>query len=135
MSKSDRNQLSRIDLTDSPELVQKKIMKSVTDSTSTLTYDPENRPGVANLINIHSSLADISTNQIVEDIANLNKVQYKQFVAKVINTEIQPISKEITRLLGDKDYLQSVLRNGAEKATEIAEKTMTEVKQKVGISW
>ena len=135
MSKSDRNQLSRIDLTDSPELVQKKIMKSVTDSTSTLTYDPENRPGVANLINIHSSLADISTNQIVEDIANLNKVQYKQFVAEVINTEIQPISKEITRLLGDKDYLQSVLRNDAEKATEIAEKTMTEVKQKVGISW
>ena len=134
MSKSDKNQQSRIDLTDSAELVQKKIMKSMTDATSALTYDPEKRPGVANLINIHSSLAEISTNQIVEDNTNLNKVQYKQLVAEVINAEIQPISKEVTRLLGDKDYLQSVLRDGADKATEIAEKTMTEVKQKVGIS-
>ena len=134
MSKSDKNQLSRIDLTDSAELVQKKIMKSMTDATSALTYDLDNRPGVANLINIHSSLAEISTNQIVEDNAKLNKVQYKQLVADVINAEIQPISKEVIRLLGDRDYLQSVLRNGADKATEIAEKTMTEVKQKVGIS-
>ena len=134
MSKSDKNELSRIDLTDSAELVQKKIMKSVTDGISALTFDPENRPGVANLMNIHSSLAEISTNQIVEDNASLNKVQYKQLVADVINAEIQPISKEVTRLLGDKDYLQKVLRNGAEKATEIAENTMTEVKQKVGIS-
>ena len=128
------NELSRIDLTDSADMVQKKIMKSVTDGISALTFDPENRPGVANLMNIHSSLAEISTNQIVEDNASLNKVKYKQLVADVINAEIQPISKEVTRLLGDKDYLQKVLRNGAEKATEIAENTMTEVKQKVGIS-
>lgn len=134
MSKSDLNDLSRIDLTDGPNIIHKKIKKAVTDNTSSISYDPENRPGVANLINIHSSLADIPTNDIVEQSAGLNKVEYKQKVADIINDEIQPISKEITKLLGDKYYLQTVLRMGADKAIEIAEKTMNEVKQKVGIS-
>lgn len=134
MSKSDLNDLSRIDLTDGPDIIHKKIKKAVTDNTSSISYDPENRPGVANLINIHSSLADIPTNDIVEQSAGLNKVEYKQKVADIINDEIQPISKEITKLLGDKYYLQTVLRMGADKAIEIAEKTMNEVRPKVGIS-
>lgn len=85
-------------------------------------------------MNIHSSLADISPNQAVEESVSLNTVGYKEKVSEVINEAIQPISMEITKLLGDKDYLQTVLKMGAEKASEIAENTMTEVKQKVGIS-
>ena len=134
MSKSDTNQLSRIDLTDNPDLICKKIKKSVTDTTSSISYDPENRPGISNLVNIHSSLSDISPNQAVEESVSLNTVTYKEKVAEVVNEAIQPISKEITRLLGDQDYVQSVLKTGAEKACEIAECTMKEVKQKVGIS-
>ena len=134
MSKSDTNQRSRIDLTDSPDIVTTKLKKAVSDTTRTISYDPENRPGIANLISIHSALTDIPPEQIVDESTFLDKVEYKMKVAEVVNEAIQPISKGITRLLADRDYLQNVLKLGAEKASEIADKTMTEVKQKVGIS-
>ena len=134
MSKSDTNQRSRIDLTDSPDIVTTKLKKAVSDTTRTISYDPENRPGIANLISIHSALTDIPPEQIVDESTSLDKVGYKMKVAEVVNEAIQPISKEIARLLADRDYLQNVLKLGAEKASEIADKTMTEVKQKVGIS-
>ena len=135
MSKSDVNQQTRIDLTDSPDEVFTKIKKAVSDTTPTISYDPVNRPGISNLVNIHSALADISTDQIVEESAALDTVGYKKKVAEVVNSAIQPISMEITKLLADKDYLQTILKLGAEKASEIAESTMAEVKAKVGISW
>ena len=134
MSKSDTNQRSRIDLTDSQDIVTTKLKKAVSDTTRTISYDPENRPGIANLISIHSALTDIPPEQIVDESTFLDKVGYKMKVAEVVNEAIQPISKEITRLLANRDYLQNVLKLGAEKASEIADKTMTEVKQKVGIS-
>ncbi|XP_045197522.2 tryptophan--tRNA ligase, mitochondrial-like isoform X2 [Mercenaria mercenaria] len=134
MSKSDVNSMSRIDLTDSADLVQSKIKKSTTDSVSRiLTYDPENRPGISNLIDIHSLLTDTKPEDIVHQCKDLNKVQYKERVSEIINETIQPINEKMTRLLNDKHYLHTVLKKGAERASEIADRTMTEVKDLVGL--
>lgn len=134
MSKSDPNAMSRIDLTDSADLIQLKIKKSTTDSVSrTVTYDPDQRPGVSNLINIHSLLTREKPEDIVKQCKDFDKVKYKEKVSTVINETVQPISSEMTRLLNDRHFLYTVLQKGAEKATEIADVTMMEVKKFVGL--
>lgn len=133
MSKSNPNPMSRIDLQDSADLVATKIKKSVTDSIRLLSYDPQERPGVANLINMHSLITNTRPEDIVQEFGNLNKVQYKEKVTEVINGTVQPINKEMTRLLSDKHYLHTVLDTGMNRASEIAEVNMKEIKQAVGL--
>lgn len=72
MSKSHENPKSRIEITDPPDVLLDKIKKSLTDSISQVTYEPEKRPGVSNLINIHSLLIGNSPNEICENVKNLN---------------------------------------------------------------
>ena len=134
MSKSAANPMSRIDLQDPADLIKTKIKKSTTDSVSRLlTYDEVNRPGVANLINIHSMITNRKPEDIVQEYENLNKVQYKEKLSEVIIETIEPISKEMTRLLDDRNYLHTVLETGSNRASEIAEKNMKEIKQLVGL--
>lgn len=72
MSKSDPNPKSRIELLDRPEQIVEKLKKSVTDCTSAVTYDPDTRPGVSNLIAIHSLMSGISIEQIVQEASDLD---------------------------------------------------------------
>ncbi|KAL4232931.1 Tryptophan--tRNA ligase [Mactra antiquata] len=134
MSKSDVNATSRIDLTDSTKDVELKIKGSTTDSVSRqLSYDPKARPGVSNLIDIHCLLTDLTPERVVELCHDYNKVKYKELLADIINERIQPISDEMSRLLSDKHHLNTVLNTGCEKASEIAQCTMKEVKSLVGL--
>lgn len=71
-SKSDPNDKSRITLLDKPDAIRKKIKRAITDFTSEVTYDPENRPGVANLIGIHALVKDISPQEICEQAKNID---------------------------------------------------------------
>jgi len=137
MSKSDDNDMSRIDLSDSTDLVYKKITKAMTDSVSrVVTYDPDLRPGLSNLIDLHMTLTGKSSEEIVSfaQNQNLNKKTYKEYLASVVNEQIQPINSEMQRLLSDRGHLSAVLKVGQEKASSIAEKTMKEVKHLVGLS-
>ena len=72
MSKSSTDIKSRLDLTDKPDVLLNKVKKAVTDFTSEVTYEPEKRPGVANLINIHSMLSGKSPEEICKEAANLD---------------------------------------------------------------
>lgn len=74
-SKSDPSQATRITLRDSPDGIRRKIKRALTDFTSEVTYDPMIRPGVSNLINIHSQVKDVSPQQIVEEAKALNTGQ------------------------------------------------------------
>ncbi|KAK5645898.1 hypothetical protein RI129_004362 [Pyrocoelia pectoralis] len=133
MSKSDPDAKNRICLTDTPDEIVKKIRKSVTDFTSKITFEPEERPGVSNLVMIHSSLSGKTTEDIVKEVEGLDTLQYKSLVADCIIAFTSPISQRIKELMEDPDYLRNILAVGTEKATEIAAGTMEEVKSKLGI--
>lgn len=135
MSKSDANDKSRIDLLDTPDQILKKIKRAVTDFTSEVTYDPENRPGVSNLIDIHMALTDLSVDEIVEDsfLHAEDTGMYKQRLAEVIIEKLSPIRAQVLKYQKNPKYISDVLHSGASKAAIIAEKTMTEVRSLVGL--
>ena len=134
MSKSEPDSKSRIELLDSPDVIRNKIMKSVTDVTGRLTYEPQTRPGVANLIDIHSALTNQMPEEIETELLLTNKVEYKQRVADLTIELIEPIRQEILRLQADPGYLNGILQQGTDRAKSIASANMGVIKQYVGFS-
>ena len=136
MSKSEVNPISRIELTDTPDQIAEKIKKAVTDCTSEVTYDPDQRPGVSNLIDIHMAFSGQFAEDICED-AFLNAMDtglFKSRVTEVVVEKLKPISDTISRLQNDRAYLETVLKNGEDQARAIAEQTMKEVNEAVGFT-
>ncbi|CAG2061353.1 unnamed protein product [Timema podura] len=132
MSKSDADPRSRIELTDSSEAILDKCKKAITDFTSAVTFDPRERPGIANLITIHSMLSGINPEDICKESAHLDTGKYKLVVAKVVEDKLSPIREKICDLMSRPQYLEDVLEEGAEKASSIAELTWQDVKTKIG---
>lgn len=113
-------------------MIVEKCKKAVTDFTSAVTFDPENRPGVSNLISIHSALTDQSPAEICEEVNNLTTAQYKLRLAEVINEHFKPIREKLKDYQDHPDHLSSVLQTGTERAREIAAKTLSDVHKIVG---
>lgn len=134
MSKSSEYKKSCIFLTDPPETITNKIKKAVTDFTSEVTYDPESRPGISNLLDIHSLLTDKSPQEICEESRDLNTGQYKLLLAEIVVKKLNPIRDEYERLLNDGGYLLDVLKDGSNRAHEIASKHLPEIKNKIGFT-
>lgn len=137
MSKSESSEKSRIDLTDSPALIAEKLKKAVTDLTSDLTYDPVNRPGVSNLIDIHLALCDdMDLEDVLEEsfLRAEDTGQYKQRLGQIVAEKLAPIREEALRLQADPAYLLSVLKDGGERASQIACETLKQVKTQLGLS-
>ncbi|KAL1448224.1 hypothetical protein WDU94_000002 [Cyamophila willieti] len=132
MSKSDGDAMSKIEITDTPDMILKKCKKALTDHTSEVTYDPVNRPAVSNLITLHA----LCTNQLPEDICtqvkHLNTGQYKLLLADVLVDKFKPIQEEIEYLMQSKEHLEKILQDGSHRAQAIATKTWDEVKNVVG---
>lgn len=135
MSKSDADANSRIQLTDPPELITKKIRKAVTDSTSIITYDPENRPGVSTLLDIDSACTNRDPEEISEIclMKSLDTGEYKKEVARVLIEHLKPIQKKYLEIVNDRAYLQKCLNEGASKANEIASKNYEEICKVIGM--
>ncbi|KAK6168875.1 hypothetical protein SNE40_020043 [Patella caerulea] len=134
MSKSEENTLGRIDLTDSPDNIREKVKKAKTDFTSRVTYDPDNRPGVANLIKIHEALTGDTPEDICEDALLLDTARYKLKLAEIIIEKLKPIRENYIQLKSDRGYLKTVLEAGQLKAIQIAEATFSEVKKAIGLT-
>jgi tryptophanyl-tRNA synthetase len=140
MSKSDTKWDSRILLTDSAEVIKKKINKALTDSIDDkdLEYDPINRPGLANLIDIWFYLQGSkgeSIEQAMKWIKSYSKKELKEHVAISINTALAPIRDRYEELMQDssQQYLEDVAREGAFKASASAKATMKEVREAMGL--
>ncbi|KAK0931651.1 Tryptophan--tRNA ligase, mitochondrial [Friedmanniomyces endolithicus] len=138
MSKSHPNPNSRLLLTDSEETIRRKIKAAVTDSTDGITYDPEGRPGVSNLIDIlyHSDAhpAYPSQDELAKDLADQSMRALKDRVAETVESTIKHIRGSYAHFLDDNDHLDSVAAQGAEKAAKSAAITMKAVKSAVGLS-
>ncbi|CAO3644034.1 unnamed protein product [Cunninghamella echinulata] len=135
MSKSDPSDASRINLFDPPKLIQQKIRKAVTDSQRDISFDPQSRPGVSNLINIYSAIQDISIDDALDDLKQANSSQQlKEMISDAIITRIEPIQKEYIKLQADPIYVQQILKKGAEKAQVAASQTMDQVYKIIGFN-
>ncbi|KAF7238119.1 Tryptophan--tRNA ligase, mitochondrial [Varanus komodoensis] len=133
MSKSDPQRLATVAITDSPDEIKLKFRKAVTDFTSEVTYEPDHRPGVSNLVAIHSAIAGLSKEEVVHQSIGLDTAHYKAVVAEAVIEKLAPIRSEFKRLKEDRSYLEKVLQTGAEKAKELAAPVYLEVKRLVGL--
>jgi len=132
MSKSDDSDYSRINLTDDAETIALKFRKAKSDTIVGISYDVENRPEVANLLQIYSSLGNISLEKTVEQFEHASFSDFKQALSDLAIAQFAPITSEMRKLMQDRAYLDKVLREGAERANAIASEKLKEVKQIVG---
>ncbi|OAD08283.1 hypothetical protein MUCCIDRAFT_71661 [Mucor lusitanicus CBS 277.49] len=134
MSKSDPSDFSRLNLIDTPELIQSKVAKATTDGIRGVTYDPVERPGVSNLLGIYAAMRDISIEEAVRECADITSTKdFKNRVSESIIARLQPIQSELVRLEADPGYVSKVLDEGAMKANQVAQETMEQVYKAVGL--
>jgi tryptophanyl-tRNA synthetase len=121
-------------LMEKPDDIRRKFKRAITDSDTErcVRFDPENKPGVANLMSIYSAITGKSFNEIETEFDGKGYGVFKPAVGDAVVELLTPIREESERLLKDKAYLESVYRSGAEKASYVAEKTLRKVYKKIG---
>ena len=132
MSKSDPQ--GCVFIMDSPEEIARKFKRAVTDSDTEncVRYDPENKPGVANLMSIYSAVTGESYDEIERDFAGKGYGAFKPAVGDAVIETLRPIREEAARLTADKEYLKQIYTEGAQKAAYAARRTLRKVYKKVG---
>ncbi len=134
MSKSAENIHSRISLLDEDNKIKKSIMRATTDSDGVIRFDPENKPGISNLINIYSAFSGESVEDIVEKYQGTGYGDFKKDLVVITQEAIAPIKKKFNDIR-ETEELKNILRDGAEKANVIAEKTLKRVKDNFGLGF
>ena len=121
-------------LMEKPEDIMRKFKRAITDSDTErcVRFDREQKPGVANLMNIYSAITGKTYEEIEQEFEGKGYGAFKPVVGESVVELLRPIREETQRLLADKAYLESVYRAGAEKASYVAEKTLRKVYKKVG---
>lgn len=132
MSKSDDNQKASIFMLDDEKQIEKKIKSAVTDSEGVVKYDPENKPGVSNLLTIYTSFSDYSIQELEHKYEGKGYGEFKQDLAQVVIEGIKPIQQRYIDLI-ESDELDEILDMGAEKASLVAEKTLRKAKKAMGL--
>ena len=133
MSKSDPEE-TYIAILDKPDVIRKKIRRAVTDCDSAIRFDPEEKPGVANLMSIMSALTGRGMDEITAEYDGQGYGKFKDAVADSVIAALEPIQKEYDRISADKAYLQQVMDSGRDRAAAIAHRTMLKVRKKLGIA-
>ncbi|MBR6767606.1 MAG: tryptophan--tRNA ligase [Clostridia bacterium] len=133
MSKSDPED-TYIAILDKPDIIRKKVRRAVTDCDNTVVFDPENKPGVANLMSIMSALTGRTMDDIANEYNGGGYGRFKDAVADCVIAALEPIQNEYDRISTDKAYLQQVMTSGYERAGALAHKTMLKVRKKLGIA-
>jgi len=134
MSKSDPSELSRINLLDSPEEIQKKIKRCKTDPVKGLTFDDPERPECNNLLTLYMLLSGKSKEEVATECLDMGWGQFKPLLAETAVAALKPIQDKYKEVMDDKGYLESVLRDGRQKAEAIASDTLAKVKAALGYS-
>ena len=132
MSKSDP--LGCVFLMDSPDEISRKFKRAVTDSDSEncVRYAPQEKPGVANLMSIYSSVTGRSFEEIEREFEGQGYGKFKPAVGDAVIETLRPIRENAERMIADKAYLQQVYTEGAQKASYVARKTLRKVYKRVG---
>ena len=136
MSKSDPSDLSRINLNDTSDQISNKIKKAKTDSEPLPDneIDLSKRPEAENLLGIYSSLSDQLLSKTIDEFSGKNFSDFKDKLLNLVVDKIAPISLEINKLLKDQKFLDEVLKEGANKAEEIAQRKIKNIKKSLDFS-
>ena len=133
MSKSDKDPNGCVYMLEKPEDILRKFKKAMTDSEACVRFDPANKPGVSNLMQIYAAATGRDFAAIEAEFAGHGYGDFKSAVGEAVVELLRPIREETQRLLDDKTYLESVYRAGAERASYAARKTLSKVYKKVGL--
>ncbi len=133
MSKSESNPKGTIDLLDEPSVARKKIMSAITDSLGIIQYDPENQPGLANLLTILSSLTNESIDSIVKRYQGKGYGDLKKEVGQAVYDFLSELQVKYQAIIAS-GKIDEIIQNGNEKAGKIAYKKVAKVKRKLGLS-
>ena len=131
MSKSDENPNASIYLMDDPDTIIRKCKRAVTDSEAQILYRDE-QPGVKNLIDIYSACTNKTQQDVVKEFEGKGYGDFKMAVGEAVVSVLKPLQDEVARLEKDKAYIDSIIKNNAEKANYYAMKTLRKVQKKVG---
>ena len=131
MSKSDAED-SFISVLDTPDVIRRKYRRAVTDSLASIRFDPENQPGVSNLLSIISALTGEDMEKVVASFEGKGYGDLKAAVTDVTVETLAPIQAEFARVMKDKKYMEEVYREGAQRAGAIAERTLQKLMKKIG---
>ena len=132
MSKSDENQRSYISILDDDNVIRNKIKSAVTDLDTKVKYDPDNKPGISNLLNIVSAITGESIKDLELKYQDYNYEKYKLEVADVVINELKPIKERYNYYIGSQE-LDEILDNGALRANMVANRKMAKVCQRLGL--
>ncbi|MEK6897666.1 MAG: tryptophan--tRNA ligase, partial [Nanoarchaeota archaeon] len=133
MSKSDDSK-SYISLFDSEEDIERKIMSAQTDSGKGVIFNITKKPGISNLLTIYSLLKDKPISAIEKQFKGKGYGDFKKSLAKVLIDYLEPFRRKQKELLSREIYVQEILKNGQARAKTIAEATMQEVREKMGLA-
>ncbi len=132
MSKSAENPNGSVFLTDDKDTIIRKFKRAVTDSGSEIRYDPQNKPGISNLLAIYSAFGGKTVEEAERYFAGTGYGDFKLAVGEAVADRICPVQAEQARILADREYLDGVLKSGAERAARKAGKTLSKVYKKIG---
>ena len=133
MSKSEDSPAGVIGMFDSKEEITKKIMRATTDSDNIIKYDMENKPGISNLLNIATSLGDLSIAELEEKFKNVGYGEFKKYVAELTANHIEKIQEKYNQLINSEE-LEKILNKGIEKSIKLAKEKYEVMKERLGLS-
>ena len=131
MSKSDENQNNIITLMDDPKVIMNKMKRAMTDSDTEVRF-AEEKPGISNLLSIYCAVTGKTIAEAEKEFAGAGYGTFKTAVGEAVVAELEPVQKRVKELEANKDYLDAIIKSGAEKASRLADRTLTKVQKKVG---
>lgn len=134
MSKSAASMSGVIELLDSSDVILKKFKSSVTDAGKEIKYDEKSKPGISNLLTIHSAFSGKSITEVENEFSDKGYGDFKTAVAEVVNAEIAPIREKTATLMQDPAELMRILKIGGEKANQVASETLKKVYEAIGLA-
>ena len=132
MSKSDANLNAFISMDDDKDTIIRKFRRAVTDSDNKIIFSPD-KPGISNLLTIYSAVSGITVKEAEKQFEGMQYSDFKLKVGEAVADTVEPVRNEKNKILADKDYLESVLSRGAERAAYLAYRTLGKVYRKVGL--
>eukprot|EP00126_Sphaerothecum_destruens_P010339 Sdes_comp20718_c0_seq6m16454 len=133
MSKSDPLPLSKIMLDDHPDQILLKIKSAVTDGLKGITFDPIQRPGLSNLMEIYAGLSGNSIEMIESQFSTSQKQDFKASLAELCIEKLSPIRENIIRLRNEKSFVEKIIHQGNQSAQQKASETILQVRQTCGL--
>ncbi len=133
MSKSSKIENDSIFLNDEPDTILKKFKRAVTDSENVVRFDVQNKPGISNLISIYAGITGKKKEEVEREFEGKGYGEFKTAVAVTVIEELRPLQEKYKDLINNQDYIEKIYKEGATRASKIANKTLEDVYKKIGL--